>query len=210
MTTRSQKTSSAKRLKDGLPAVKRHPPRKAIPISVVEGDTPDKAGERLGVELSAPALAAFRVMAAAEGKSAIGELIDTPGLLAVLRTRAGAVNGGDLAHAEAMLIGQADALQTLFVRLIERGLSQEWMPQFETHIRLAFKAQAQCRASLETLATLRNGPPIFARQANVAAGAPMQVNNGQAIGTSTTAPLEAPLPPLPLAPPLTATAKEPD
>ena len=49
-------------------------------------------------------------------------------------------------------------------------------------MRLALKAQAQSRATLETLANVRNGPVIYARQANVAAGAPMQVNNGLPAG----------------------------
>ena len=43
--------------------------------------------------------------------------------------------------------------------------------------RLAFKAQAQCRATIETLALLKNpSPAVFARQANIAHG-PQQVNN---------------------------------
>lgn len=39
------------------------------------------------------------------------------------------------------------------------------------------KAQSQCRATLETLAAIKVGPAIFARQANIAHG-PQQVNNG--------------------------------
>ena len=38
-------------------------------------------------------------------------------------------------------------------------------------------AQGQCRATLETLATIKNGPAGFAREANIAHG-PQQVNNG--------------------------------
>jgi hypothetical protein len=44
-------------------------------------------------------------------------------------------------------------------------------------MRLAFKAQSQCRATLETLATIKNPPVLFAKQANIAAGH-QQVNNG--------------------------------
>ena len=43
-------------------------------------------------------------------------------------------------------------------------------------MRLALKAQGQCRATLETLATIKNPPVVFARQANIAQG-PQQVNN---------------------------------
>ena len=48
---------------------------------------------------------------------------------------------------------------------------------FETCMRLAFKAQSQCRATLETLANIKNPPTVFARQANIAHG-PQQINNG--------------------------------
>ena len=51
------------------------------------------------------------------------------------------------------------------------------MQAAETYVRLALKAQAQCRATLETLATIKNPPVVYARQANIAAGR-QQVNNG--------------------------------
>lgn len=42
----------------------------------------------------------------------------------------------------------------------------------------ALKAQGQCRATLETLAAIKNPPVVFARQANINAGGQQQVNNG--------------------------------
>ena len=44
-------------------------------------------------------------------------------------------------------------------------------------MKLALKAQNQCRMTLETLAAIKNPPVIYARQANFANG-PQQVNNG--------------------------------
>ena len=168
----------SKRKKDTANPPTPYPPRKALPLLFVIGDTPDQAGERIGVQVAAPELAAFRVIAAAEKTSGLGEIIDTPGMLAALRAQGAAINAGNMNRVEAMLVNQATALQTLFVRLVERGLAQDSLPQYEAHMRLALKAQAQSRATLETLASVRNGPVIYARQANVAAGAPMQVNNG--------------------------------
>ena len=56
----------------------------------------------------------------------------------------------------------------------------EYMYAAETYLRLALKAQGQCRATLETLAVIKNPQPIaFVRQANIAHG-PQQVNNGPA------------------------------
>jgi len=43
-------------------------------------------------------------------------------------------------------------------------------------MRMALRAQAQCRATLETLAEIKNPPVVYARQANVTTG-PQQVNN---------------------------------
>jgi hypothetical protein len=167
----------SKRKKDTANPPTPYPPRKALPLLFVIGDTPDQAGERIGVQVAAPELAAFRVIAAAEKTSGLGEIIDTPGMLAALRAQGAAINAGNMNRVEAMLVNQATALQTLFVRLAERGLAQDSLPQYEAHMRLALKAQAQSRATLDTLANVRNGPVIYARQANVAAGAPMQVNN---------------------------------
>jgi hypothetical protein len=169
--------SKRKKVIANPPAVA-HPPRKALPIVMDASDTPDQAGERVGAQVAAPELAAWRVIAAAEKTSGIGELMDTPGMLAALRAQGEAINAGDMNQVEAMLVNQATALQSLFARLIERGVAQDALPQYEAHMRLALKAQAQSRATLETLANVRNGPVIYARQANVAAGAPMQVNNG--------------------------------
>ena len=53
---------------------------------------------------------------------------------------------------------------------------QEWFSNSEAYMRMALKAQSQCRATLETLATIKNPPVVFARQANIAQG-PQQVNN---------------------------------
>lgn len=57
----------------------------------------------------------------------------------------------------------------------------EYIQAAETYMRLALKAQAQCRATLETFANIKNPPVVYARQANIANG-PQQVNNG--VGTS--------------------------
>ena len=46
----------------------------------------------------------------------------------------------------------------------------EYLLATETYLRLALKAQSQCRATLETLAAIKNPPVIFAKQANVTTG----------------------------------------
>lgn len=93
--------------------------------------------------------------------------------------KVGKVQEGSLRSCEAMLMGQALALQSMFMSLSRRAAAQDYLNQYETYLRLALKAQSQCRATLETLAAIKNPPVVFARQANIANG-PQQVNNGVA------------------------------
>jgi hypothetical protein len=58
-------------------------------------------------------------------------------------------------------------------------MEQTHMPNFEGFMRLALRAQSQCRATLETLAAIKNPPVIYARQINQTTG-PQQINNGTA------------------------------
>ncbi|MBL8492969.1 MAG: hypothetical protein JNM37_01830 [Rhodocyclaceae bacterium] len=154
-------------------------PSKAYPLAV-DPDNRDNTARSSARLASVSTVAATRVIAAAEGKTGVGELLDIPGLIVLMREQATAVQGGSLAEAEAMLINQATALQALFVRLIERGVAQEGLSQYEAHMRLGLRAQNQCRATLETLATIKNPPIVYARQANVTTG-PQQINNGTAV-----------------------------
>ena len=87
---------------------------------------------------------------------------------------------GDMKRAEAMLFGQAHALQAIFMNLARRATTQEYLKQWEAYLRMALKAQNQCRMTLETLATIKNPPVVIARQANINNGGQQQVNNGSA------------------------------
>jgi hypothetical protein len=155
---------------------------KVFRVREIDGVTPAEQAQRAARDLTAPEVAAMRIIVTAEGKSIVGERLDTPTTIAELRRVASNVKAGDLSHAEAMLMNQAQALQMLATRLIERGHAQEMFCHFEAFLRLGLRAQAQSRHTLETLAALKQGPAVFARQANVAAGAPMQVNNGLPAG----------------------------
>lgn len=99
----------------------------------------------------------------------------------VLKDKISAVQQADMKEAEAMLAGQAFALNTIFTELARRSALNmgEYLDASERYMRLALKAQSQCRATLETLATVKNPPVVFAKQANVTTG-PQQINNGVA------------------------------
>ncbi|MBK7252196.1 MAG: hypothetical protein IPI06_15390 [Gammaproteobacteria bacterium] len=154
-------------------------PRRSVSLEVREGASEEEiAGQRTQL-VTSPELAAYRVLQASEGEAVVRAQIDVPSLLSQLRAQAAAVNRGDLTHPEAMLMNQADALQSLFCRLTERAMAAEFMAPFEAFMRMALRAQSQCRATLETLATIKNPPTVIVRQANIAHG-PQQVNNGLA------------------------------
>ncbi len=85
---------------------------------------------------------------------------------------------GDMKRAEAMLFGQAHALQAIFMTLARRANRQDYLAHLEAYMRMALKAQNQCRLTLETLATIKNPPVVYARQANINNGGQQQVNNG--------------------------------
>lgn len=96
------------------------------------------------------------------------------------------INGGDLQTMEAMLVGQATALQTIFTSLARRAANQQHLKQYETFLGLALKAQAQSRATISALVDLKYPrQAIFVKQANIAHG-PQQVNNGAAPACSIT------------------------
>ena len=149
-------------------------PRRYIPILAEK--TEEEGGRNYAAMATSPELAAYRVIDSAEKNSGIAEQLDVPTMLAHLREQFAAVNQGDLAHAEAMLMNQATALQSLFARLAERGMGCDQVPAFEANMKMALRAQSQCRATLETLSAIKNPPVVYARQANVTSG-PQQINN---------------------------------
>ncbi|GAA4417819.1 hypothetical protein [Acidovorax lacteus] len=142
----------------------------------IDGATPEDTALNFANLMISPEMASFRVITNRERRELIDQL-DTPALIAALRQQTQTVHKGDLRSAEAMLMNQAMALQSLFVKLAETGLQADLLRQQETALRLALKAQSQCRATLETLANIKNPPVVYAKQANVTTG-PQQINNG--------------------------------
>ena len=87
------------------------------------------------------------------------------------------IQSGDLSKIEEMYISQAVALEVMFTSLARRAKAQDKLLQYETHMRLALKAQNQCRATLQVLVQLKQpSQTTFVKQANIAQGH-QQVNN---------------------------------
>lgn len=139
-----------------------------------------KSQNRVVAEVALSPMASSALTASKFLKGSFGDL-DLTASVEVLREKADKVNEGDLSGLEATLTAQAVALDAIFTELARRGAMNmgEYLNAAETYLRLALKAQSQCRATLETLANIKNPPVAYVRQANISQG-PQQVNNGGA------------------------------
>ena len=95
------------------------------------------------------------------------------------------VVSGNLSRLERMLTSQAIALDTMFNKLAIKAASSEYMKNYEGFMRLAFKAQAQARSTVEALAILKHPQPYIS-QTNIGQVGHNQVNNAYAITSSNT------------------------
>jgi len=135
------------------------------------GETDDEASAR--TLLRPTALAANSIMRMAD----VG-FFDVNALIKELEKQTMALASNDMARAEITLLAQAHTLDALFNKLVTAGLQKTDLIQFDAFLRIALKAQSQCRTTLETLAEVKNPKSIaFVKQANIAAGN-QQVNNG--------------------------------
>lgn len=140
--------------------------------------------ERMMANVVAQGLASNATTAMDFAKASFGELSLTE-MVAALKEQTGRVTGGDMAGVEQVLVAQMLTMNVMFSELSRRAALNmgTYLDPTEKYLRLALKAQSQCRATAETLAVIKN-PPIFAKQANIAHG-PQQVNNGTSFETST-------------------------
>lgn len=106
-------------------------------------------------------------------------------MLNELDKQATSAQAGDLARPEEMLSAQAHTLDVLFNRLAQRAkknMDAGYTAAGETYLRMALKAQSQCRTTVEALAEIKYPKSAtFIRQANIANQ--QQVNNGTQSGT---------------------------
>lgn len=86
------------------------------------------------------------------------------------------VKDGDLSCTEMTLAAQANTLDLIFNSLVCKAAKSQQLAQFETYMRLALKAQSQCRTTYEALVEIKNPKPMaFIKQQNI--GLNQQINN---------------------------------
>ena len=155
-------------------------PKKAPDKSLRVVEQPGKSSEKVVAELAVNPATNAAATVVLFGKGTWGDLEITETHEAVAESAA-KVRNGDMSGPEEILVAQATALNSIFTELARRSGANmgEYIQASERYMRLALKAQAQCRATIETLAAMKNPPVIIARQANISNG-PQQVNNGSA------------------------------
>ncbi len=156
--------------------------RNVLQVVAREGVTQERQLADLATEgIATNALTARTFLEGMQPNLSITEMV------ASLKEHGGRVNANDLTAAEQMLAAQAIALNAIFGEMARRASMNmgEHIDATDRYMRLALKAQGQCRATVETLAAIKN-PPVFAKQANIANG-PQQVNNSPRFPSSTRA-----------------------
>lgn len=107
----------------------------------------------------------------------LGEDFDCLANMKALEKATQQIKLGDLSKIEEMYLSQAIALEAMFASLARRAKAQDKLLQYETHMRLALKAQNQSKATLQALVQLKQPANTqFIKQANIAQGH-QQVNN---------------------------------
>jgi hypothetical protein len=144
----------------------------------VQGETGESEAAALAKTALRPTvqagITATKLLAPSFPEPDLGELIKC------LLENVAAVAKGDLSRPEAMLVSQAQTLDLLFHKLTRQAVHNigSYPETVALYMKLALRAQSQCRAVVETLHEMKYPKPVaFFQQANIANG-PQQVNNG--------------------------------
>ena len=165
------------------PADPKPNPKNTLTVVEEKGVSAERQIAELGLSsLTANAATSVRFAKGSFGDLNLADSID------VMRAKVDRVKEGDLSDVEATLTAQAATLDIIFNELARRAALNmgEHLSATETYLRMAFKAQSQCRATLETLAEVKYPKAAtFVKQQNVAYQ--QQVNNGGDNATNTPA-----------------------
>ncbi len=154
----------------------RPPEATRLYLTKTDGETDKQAFARHAVLPEVNAATTISVLSA-PGFS--GPELDLTTLVGELQSQSEAVNDGRLVRGESMLAAQAQTLDAMFHFLTRKALAQGHLQQYDTYMRLALKAQSQCRTSWESISEIKNPRSVFVKQANIANGH-QQINNASA------------------------------
>ncbi len=172
----STKQLKPRRKADPAPAAEPSPSR----VLRTKATTPGESRAESLAKLSMDGMLPLTFTADMFARGFAGGELDLTTMLARMTGTARDAAAGELATLERMLSGQAQTLNVMFCELARRAALNmgEHLEATETYLRLALKAQAQSRATVEALAEIKSPRAVAfvkATQANIAAG-PQQVN----------------------------------
>jgi len=173
-----EKKSAAKPATSKQPGKQAAPPPKDPQTLALDGKQGDTMPVTKAKAATKASINAVLVVNAFQG-NIMGKDVDIGELMTEMQTKFKEVNDGDLSTLEAMLVGQATALQTMFTSLTMKAANQEYLKNYQSFMVLALKAQAQSRATISALVDLKypKQAATFVKQANISNGH-QQVNNG--------------------------------
>ena len=135
-------------------ANKRKPTKKREPNQITTAGKPDE--DRAVTDARTVLLPTVQAaVTLKEYSQSFGEL-DLLGLAEVLTEQTKAANDGDFKRGEAMLTAQAHTLDAIFNNLAQRAINVQRMDHLDCYLKLALRAQSQCRGTWEALATIKN------------------------------------------------------
>ena len=172
----AEKKSAAKPATTKKPGKQVAPPRDPQTLTL-DGKQDEALPQTKARAATKASINAVMVVNAFQG-NIMGKDVDIGELVTTMQTTFKEVNDGDLSTMEAMLVGQATALQTMFTSLAMKAANQEYLKNYQSFMVLALKAQAQSRATISALVDLKypKQTATFVKQANMTTGS-QQVNN---------------------------------
>jgi hypothetical protein len=144
----------------------------SLSVKMREGQTEDRAFAEAVLNPTAA-----NAMTTLDYSKTFGSNLSLQEVLNVMNDNAKQVKEGKLDYLESMLTSQATVLNSIFTDFARRAVVAPNVPQLEVYLRMAFKAQSQCRTTIEAIGELKfPKQATFIRQANIANQ--QQVNNG--------------------------------
>jgi hypothetical protein len=160
-----------------MTSVVKKPQAKKVPeitVQLMDGQSTDDAMAKL---YTSPVLQGAVTICKFEADG-----IELGSTMAALADQVKGVKNGDMSRPEELLVVQAHTLDEIFNSLARRAhanIVAGHVESGERFMKMAMRAQNQCRTTIEAISVIKNPPALFTKQMNISNG-PQQVNNGVA------------------------------
>jgi hypothetical protein len=141
---------------------------KGLTIVGLPGETEEQAMARTMMDPALQSAATIQLYANSPVDLDLGAMIDC------LEKQNENIGDGSLERIEEMLLVQAHALDVIANNLFRKAGNADVLVKFDSYMKFGLRAQSQCRATMETLASIKN-PKAYLKQTNIAHN--QQINN---------------------------------